>query len=331
MSSPVELDTLLDFALDFTRDIDHYSQVRTEVLAESFRRRFDLPSFPSLDDLWKLCGELGVQLSRSPAMPPALPGLNMWQMDGSPTILLNDDLSRLRAETTLGHELREVIENAFRRVKPSYEALDTSDNRKMNPESDQFAGYLLMQAEVSRLRLRDLGFDFALFAAGTRRSLSSVILRSRQLFPAAHPEHGPVAGVWLFEAPWVTVEAGRSSFDELRVNYDAHLSGFSTRKNSRPDRLIARHAFPERGRTAAQYPLALQAVNDRRPVIGYLSGFDLFGERDFIVGAEPFFAGGSPWRLLFTAVRRDCEAQVQPWVKRLSCGTALPTFRTTLN
>ena len=66
----------------------------------------------------------------------------------------------MRAETTLCHEIREVVENVFRRENPAYVGLDTRDNKTMNPESDHFASCLLMQAEASRDAPQANGFDW---------------------------------------------------------------------------------------------------------------------------------------------------------------------------
>ena len=94
---------------------------------------------------------------------------------GETAILLKPDLSTRRAETTLGHEIRELIENAFKRVSPRYVGLDTSDNPAMNLESEQFAALLLMQGQAMHQRLDQIGFDLVRFAGERRRSLSSVI------------------------------------------------------------------------------------------------------------------------------------------------------------
>src|SRR5690349_14608353 len=121
---------LLAFAAGFIHGIDHYSEVRTEQLAEAFRQCFGLPPFPSLEDLEGLCQSIGLAIDRPVSMPETLPGANVWHGSTSPVILLHPDLSRRFAETTLGHELRELIESAFKQAKPTYQGLDTSDNRR---------------------------------------------------------------------------------------------------------------------------------------------------------------------------------------------------------
>jgi hypothetical protein len=77
--------------------------------------------------------------------------------------MLRETLPQARAETTFCHELREVLENAFKRVKPSYRGLDTHNNAVMNPKSDHFAAHLLMGSEASR-DCRSAGYDFIRFA-----------------------------------------------------------------------------------------------------------------------------------------------------------------------
>ena len=46
------------------------------------------------------------------------------------------------------------------------------------------------------------------------------------------------------------------------------------------------------------------------------------------MAAEPFFVAGIPWRVLMTAVRRDCAHLVAPWVERLGGGQGVKTFQT---
>jgi hypothetical protein len=324
MRTPETASALLEFAGEFIHDIAHHKDVRTESLAEAFRDRFALSPFPSLADLRRVCQGLGIDLTSTSAMPPGLPGFNFWHESASPSILLGEDLTQRYAETTLGHELREVIENAFTRAKPHYTALDTANNDQMNAESDQFAGCLLMQAEASRKRLRELGFDYARFAQEIGRSLPSVVVRSRQLFPKGGPEPGPVMGLWIFEAPWELVEVSRSCVADLHMICDAHLSGFSARKSGTPDAVLARSIFPEKRQPAGDFRLIAQAIEARACVAGVLGGLDLFGERDFIIAAEPFFSGGSPWRVLLTAIRCDGRPQVEPWLARIVPGDDLP-------
>lgn len=107
------------------------------------------------------------------------------------------------------------------------------------------------------------------------------------------------------------------------MRYSAHLMGFSMRKRGSGEQRLARYLFPGKGSVARQFQIAMRAIEERRALAAYLGGFDLFGERDFVLGAEPYFARGAPWRLLLTAVRRDCEWQVRPWMERLNCGRPL--------
>jgi hypothetical protein len=317
---------LEDFARNFLRDINHHGDVRTEHLAEAFREYFGLPPLPSLADLYGLCRRLGVEVGTLPPGPSGLLAVNVWYDSQGPAILMEQELTTKRAETTLGHELREVLENAFKLVKPSYVGLDTRDNKKMDPESECFAGCLLMQAQASRERLHQLGYDVATFSMETGRSLPSVILRAQQLFPSGS-ESSPVAGMWLFEAPWGKVRDGSGTADSLKLRYRAHLSGFSIDKGGSASSKLAHLVFPSRSAAAGDFRLSLQCLADRRPVVASVSGFDLFGQHDYLVAAEPFFAVGVPWRVLMTAVRRDCEHLVAPYIRRLGVRMEARTYQ----
>jgi len=326
-ASTVSLFGLEDFARNFVRDINHHQDVRTEHLAEAFRECFGLPAFPSLADLWGLCRRLGVEVGALPAGAGGLLAVNVWHDSQGPSILMEQELSTKRAETTLGHELREVLENTFRRVKPSYIGLDTRDSKEMDPESDCFAGCLLMQGQASRDRLHELGYDVASFAGETGRSLPSVILRAQQLHPAGGSESSLVAGMWLFEAPWGRVRDGSSTAGDLKLRYRAHLSGFSMDKSGSASSKLAHSVFPGRSAAAGDSRFALQCLVERRPVVASVGGFDLFGQHDYLVAAEPFFAVGVPWRVLMTAVRRDCEHLVAPYIRRLGVRMEARTYQ----
>ncbi len=329
MARTDDLFGLEDFARNYLRDIDHHSQVRTEHLAESFRQWFDLTPFPSLAELWDLCERLGVRLAPLEGAPDGLLGVNTWVEGSGPTIYLRPDLHLRREETTLGHELREVLEHAFRRVKPTYVGLDPCDNQTMNQESDQFAACLLMQADASRERLRQLGFDVVAFAAERGRSLPSVLLRAQQLFPAGGEHEGPVAGLWLFEAPWHKVQAGTTTPDDLVVRHGVKLCRFSTAKARNGRARPASRAFPTRGSPASAYTLPAAALAAGHPVTATLAGFDLLRELDFCALAEPLFVRGAPWRVLLAAVRTDCLHLVEPWRRRLAPVVMAPLFQTT--
>lgn len=314
MARTDDLFGLENFARAFLQGIDHHRDVRTERLAEAFRRWFRLTPFPTLAELYDVCSRLGIHIRENPRLPLALHGLNAWPKGQAPAIYLREDLDIGRAETTLAHELREVIEHAFRRVKPTYVGLDPRDNRAMNFESDQFAGCLLMAADATRDRLEEIGFDLPRFAAERNRSLPSVLLRAQLLFPAGGEHEGPVAGYWLFEAPWGRVQAGESTPDDLVCTLTAKLCGFST---SAKGRCVEARVFPSRRARATSFALPTLALARRKPVAAFVGGFDLFGEQDFFAAAEPFFARGLPWRVLLAVVRNDSLDLVCPWLWRL--------------
>jgi hypothetical protein len=310
---------LEDFARSFLADISHFSEVRTEQLTEAFRRFFGLPDFPTLAQLLELCRRLGIGVAQ---LPPSLhgmniDGMNIWHDGTPPTIYLHPEQQTRRVETTLGHELREVIEHAFQRAKPSYVGLDTRDNRTMNPEADHFAACLLMPADATRARMLECGFDLVRFAREQRRSLPSVILRAQQLFPAGGPCAGPVAGFWLFEAPWEAVVAGRARPSDLAVTHLAKLGGFSLRRKPAGRPQPARRAFPRRGDAADRFRLTALALRRGRPVAACLRGFDLFEERNYLAVAEPICVAGAPWRVVLIAVRLDTVGFVRPLLDRL--------------
>jgi len=216
----------------------------------------------------------------------------------------------------LCHELCEVIEQTFGRVRPDYLGLETHDNRTVNPRSNHFAGCLLMQRDATKTRLEALGYDVVLFANEVGRSLASVILRTQKLY-SAHQPPGFVGGIWLFEAPWTgarvqVVPTG------MKLAYRAHLSGLSIHspKKKGPSHLL-REVFPKQGSTVADFDVTTRAFTSHRPVIALVEGFDLFRQQDYLVAAEPMVSGGVAWRILMTAVRSDYVEQVTPWTDRL--------------
>ena len=313
-----QTDLLSEFARAYIRDKAHHDDVRTEDLAEAFRAYFQLPPFPTLADLQRLCRRLGVTLQSLPAEAGRLDGLNFQLAENAPEIYIREDLQPMRAETTICHEIREVLENAFRRENPAYVGLDTRDNKTMNPESDHFASCLLMQAEASRKLLAQNGFDLVSFSRETRRSLPSVVLRLQSLFSIASGEIHPHAGIWLFDAPWEHVAKGKAGPADMFAKHHAYLCGFSTAKRKGQQALLSHAHFPARGSAAASFGLGRAAVEDNEPVRANLIGFDLFKERDFIIVAEPIPFRSAPWRLLVVAARKDGAAAFDGWLKRLS-------------
>lgn len=312
MTSPTKTNRLHDFAQEFISDISHQREVRSEALAEALRLRFGLPPFPTIFDLRDLCLALDVPLWRLPKGIVGVEASN-FSFDGDAAIMLDGSLRGPRLESSLAHEIRETIENAFQRVKPAYEGLPTHDNALMNPASDRFAGYLLMQTAASRDLMAELGFDLVEFARRTGRSLPSVVKRTTQLFSSKSGAGAPAMGVWLFESPWERVQAGLARVDDLRVRDVAKLSGFSQRRGS-----IASQVFPAPGDVGSGFSLVIKAVAAGRPHSVVVGAMALVESRDFLAIAEPISRGGTPWRAVVTAVRADEAQRVRGLLKRLN-------------
>ena len=111
---------LEDFALDYLRDKQHYSDVKSEDLAEAFRAFCKLPPFPTLTDLRLVCERLSIAVEELKARVPGLSAVNTWS-GARHSIFLRTDIAVAHAETSLCHELREVIEQTFSRVRPDYD------------------------------------------------------------------------------------------------------------------------------------------------------------------------------------------------------------------
>lgn len=326
MSVSRSLFELDDFARAFIRDKRHYHDVRTEELAEAFRRWFHLPAFLALHDLHQLCVDLGIPVKPLPGESDSLSGLNTWTQSEGHTIYLSSSATTAHAEHTLGHELREVIELTFARVNPAYVALDISDNKLMNQESNHFAACLLMQAQASHELLAGMGYDFYAFADATGRSLASVVLRAQELYPTKS-NAGFVGGLWLFEIPWARRGIEYVGPADLKLTQRAHLRGFSLAKGNALRARLARSTFPQRGSSAADQHVTLRAFRSRRPYLTRISGFDMFDEHNFLVGAEPVLVTNVPRYILMTAVRRDYEDRVEPWLARLGAGVEKPLYQ----
>lgn len=285
--------------------------MRSEELAEAVRTEFGLPALPSLDDLRQLCTELGIPIWKAAALPHGVVGFNFSYGDDA-SIHLASDLNQAMAETTLCHELREVIENAFARVKPSYEARPTHDNKAMNDASDRFGGYLLMEGGAAHSLMVALGYDLFEFSARTGRSLPSVLLRMQKLYSSKSTRTAPTMGAWLFDSPRDPMTPASHSAEDIEVRFAAKLGGFSQRAGS-PESQV----FPRTGSNAAQFRLTRRAMSAGSSVCARISGLGLTPDSDYVVVAEPRSAWGAVSRILVTAVRADCLSEVRPWRQRI--------------
>jgi hypothetical protein len=236
----------------------------------------------------------------------------------APTILLRPDIATARAETSLGHELREIIENAFKRVSSMYRGLETNNNPRMNPKSDRFASSLLMPTADSRELLARLGYDLLLFSKQTGRSLPSVVVRAESLFPASDAT-GPLAGAWLFEAPWRKVQTRKSTWTDLNLSVSAVMNGFSTKVGCVGYEGQLKGVFPASGSNAYDHSLACDSLITRRPSATLLMSADRFSHRaDYFLVAEPLAVRGYPWRVLLTAINSDeTRGSAEPWLERV--------------
>ncbi len=317
-----------DFAHAYIQPFDHSGAVKEEHLADAFRAYAGLPPFPSRFEIVDVLERARVDLKAFTRPVKSLPGANTWASDGRPAIYLNPELSGSYAETTICHELREVLENAFKRVKPSYAGLETHDNRVMNPRSDRFAANLLMPRGPTQSLLWNLGFDVVAFAFATGRSIPSVMLRAQEVYPAKSGA-GITAGLWLFQQPWSDPPPSTVSIGTSRVGHRAHLRGFSTNKQGGASASLARRVFPRPGARLEEFEVPRLAFQRRRPVIKRVGGFDLFGERDYLVIAEPLLDQKNvPWRVFNAAVRADCLQRVRPWLARLAVNAEQGSYQT---
>lgn len=304
---------LVGFARLFirTHSITHHRDVHTEDLVEAFRHHMDLSPFPTLDELLQLSRDLEIELGDLPK-GSRLPGANT-SYGSTDALFLARGLPTWFAESTAGHELREIIERALKRANPTYQALDTSNNKEMHGESEYFALCLLMQAKATNERLREVGYDVVRFATERKRSLPSVIMRAQTIYKAGGTWTGPVAGLWIFDAgtrSTVSVEA-------LKVKYRASLCGFSTNKGASAFARNANALFPKLGSAAKDFEIARDVIQRGKPVLGEVPPQDLFGQEAYTVLAEPLFVGEQMRRVIVAAVRRDCLSMVDPWLARL--------------
>lgn len=300
---------LLNFAANYlrSRSITCHSEIVDEDLADCFRESFGLPPFPSYADLLSLCVRTGVRVDDLPAALPELPGAYGWDDEGAPTIFLNPEIQRKKAEHTVGHEIREILESSFIRVRAAYRGLETHDNRRMNPHSDRFGAALLMPTAETKQALAENGYDLLKFAESKHRPLASVILRAQRLFPSRDP-FGPLAGSWLFEAPW-SLMRGRPwpRPEDLRLVARAAMNGFSMAKGKAGASDRHRELFPMPGSTARSYHFAWIALERRRPNFDVTMSSHSITERDFAMVAEPVYVNHRPWRVLVTAVKEGPE------------------------
>lgn len=317
---------LLAVAARFIRDIGHHRDVRSEELAEAFRDATGLGPFPRYTELCEAAGRLDIRIEFLPATSP-FEGSNTWGTDDGPVLYVRRGLTDAREETTLCHELRELLENAFKRVKPSYEAMDTHDNDRMNPRSDAFAGALLMQAGPTHELLANLGFDLAAVSRVSARSLPAVFMRVRTVLSASSAFDGPVAGFWLYEAGWDIVKSGTSEAEDLRVRHLTQTKGFSlSDKNASIPFLPAR--LPSQGSGADEFPMAAAALSTGAPTCARVGPPTLFDPSPYVAVAEPLFAyDGSPRRVVLSVVRRDGLVMMRPWLERLQVENALAEAR----
>ena len=310
---PSEASPIDRFAAAFLCTLNAGQSASEEALAEFTRARFELGPFPRDADLLRVARELGVHTAALPDRAP-MDGVNYSHPRSGVAIHVRDDLSRARFETTFGHELREVIESAFRRVDSDYPAIPTHDNRRMNSHSDTFASALLMQKEPSQRLLETLGYDPITFANQTGRSLSSVIVRMQTLFPKGCGLPAPIAGYWLYEPPVRTARGDSGS--DLVVRQVVVLNGFSL-SSAKPASSALARLLPKRHSSMMDSEDAYTTALLGAPGMRTLPALDMFGTERYIVFTEPIVRGTVATKVVLVATRAECLPLMSPWLDRV--------------
>jgi hypothetical protein len=251
-------------------------------------------------------------------MGDSLFGVNVWGRECSPLVVINSNLGGKQRRSTFGHELREIIENALGRVSTSYRGIPTNDNKRMNRESDHFAACLILQADATANRLREIGFDFVRFAAERGVPLAAVVRRAQEIFSSRSTRAGPHGGLFLFQTPW-SVISQRDSIFYVQLQHTAKLCGFSlARPRSRRSADLG-NIFPRPGSLAGEFFAPTEAIGRQRPVTSFVSIPDPTGDEpiEFMTVSEPLYnQQGELYQLLVSALRPG-SADFTPWVERV--------------
>jgi hypothetical protein len=104
-----------------------------EVLAREFVSRFSLHRYPRLEDLMSFCSNLGIEASIS-TLPQELRGLNGCYGDRKTIVICEEERFPGTKEHTLFHELREILEYAFRDL-----GFPTETDGQMEVRAERFA------------------------------------------------------------------------------------------------------------------------------------------------------------------------------------------------
>jgi hypothetical protein len=298
------------FAAKLLTSLTAGEQLRSEMLAEAVRSEYQLGAFPKLPELEELLRRLGIVRHR--LVPGSgFPGLNVWAGSAAPEVHIDESARVAFQETTIAHELREVIENACRRASPEYPAVPTHDNRRMNPKSDRFGSYLLMETQASARIFAKVGFDPLTFARQVGRSLPSVVVRMQTLFPGGTEFAAPMAGIWLFDS-----KDGRAAGEDLVARISVSLNGFSAAKSDRIG-VAARVLAPEPRARAGSHPDVRDVVLSRQPSVLRTQAVDLFGDLSYAKIIEPVVRNGDVKAVVFALVHAESLPLMQPWVRRL--------------
>jgi hypothetical protein len=313
ISSSLPLET---FAGEFGRDLRHHLEVNEEEVAGAFRQFVKLAPFPNEAALRSACRTMGIQVGFFPDSNTTLRAANVWHRGDAPRIYLNRNLRGGAIDRLLGHELRELIEDAFKRTNSRYEGLDTRDNFLMNPVSERFVDSLLLPARSSVLLLRELDFDPIVFSRVTSRPLPSVLVRMEQLLCRRRADGCPRAGFWLFEAPWPLVCSGKSRVLDLSAKYWAILNGFPQRQGGPLDKYLQYALLPFQGRPIGDLEFLSRSLQAARPLCEDFHGFAAAGYDCTFIG-EPCYFNGRPWRMLVCVVLQPDTYMLNGWLDRL--------------
>ena len=303
----------------------HPNKMHSEIIAGEFRKYFNLPKFIILEDLLKLSIVLGIKDVFEITFPNRkLRGFHhKYDCKEYELYYRKGDWEGSKEHTFL-HEVREMIDELFAHICPTYEKLE---HNQLESLSNEFAASVLMPSKEFINDMYETGFDLMELRKKYLRSYSSTLIRMNRVLQGYQCFVGvlyeDVNPIEYLDKDFLKQLEGIPQ--PLETTYVVKTPRIWSGKHRGR---ILWHNLPRKGKFFEIGSIADSVVSFGQSVYREkASGFDLYGYDDFSIIARPVHWSKGLAKIAVIAVPYDNRHLLKNQIDRINPVYLPPSFQ----